>query len=88
MSAVMASEFLLKTITTIRRLPTVEIKYTRGNCQRNPFIVTLEPPLSATDLYLIEFPNEVRDEIMKSLDFVVSEFYFDEIKLENYSCYK
>ena len=87
MHAVIENKFLLSTISTIKRLPAVEMRYNRGNCEKNPFILTLETPLSAYDLYLIDFPSEIRDEIMKSPDFVVSELYFDDIKLKNYPCY-
>lgn len=72
----------------MRRIPNVEIRYTKGNCEKNPFIVTFEAPLSAYELHLIEFPNEIRNEIMKGLDFVVSEHYFNEIRVTQYSCYK
>lgn len=51
-------------------------------------MVIFEAPLSAYDLYLIGFPNEIRNEIMNGLDFVVSEHYFEEIKVTEYSCYK
>lgn len=88
MQLVIYYEYSSSTIITRTRLPPVEIKYKRGNCEKNPFIITLESPLSAHDLYLIEFPNEIREEIMKYLDVVVSEFYFDELRLKNYLCYK
>ncbi|MFQ5969820.1 MAG: hypothetical protein ACE5J2_04940 [Nitrososphaerales archaeon] len=71
----------------IRGLPTLEVRYKKGNCEKNPFKVTFEAPLSAYDLYLIEFPNEIREEIMNGLDFVLLEHYFEAIKVKEYPCY-
>ena len=75
-------------IFTIKKLASVGISYKKANCQRNPFTVLFESPLSAFELYLIEIPNEIRCEIMNSLDLVLSEYYFDEIKSERYAFYK
>ncbi len=75
-------------IFTIKKLASVGISYKKANCQRNPLTVLFEAPLSAFELYLIEIPNEIRNEILNSLDLVLSEYYFDEIKLEKYTFYK
>ena len=75
-------------IFTIKKLASVGISYKKANCKRNPFTVLFESPLSAFELYLIEIPNEIRCEIMNSLDLVLSEYYFDEIKLDRYAFYK
>jgi len=71
----------------IKGSPTIEIRYNKGKCEKNPFIVTFEAPLSAHDLYLVELPNEISNEIMNGLDLVLSEFYFDEIAVKKYQCY-
>ncbi len=75
-------------IFTIKKLASVGICYKKANCQRNPLTVLFESPLSAFELYLIEIPNEIRYEIISSLDLVLSEYYFDEIKSERYGFYK
>jgi len=72
---------------TIKKLASVGISYKKANCQRNPLTVLFEAPLSAFELYLIEIPNDIRREIMNSLDLVLSEYYFDEMKLEKYTFY-
>jgi len=51
-------------------------------------MITFEAPLTAYDLYLIEFPSEIRNEIMNGLDLVLSEHYFEDIKVKEYTCYK
>jgi len=75
-------------IFTIRKLASVGISYRKDNCERNPFMIIFDAPLSAYELCLIEFPNKIRHEIMNSLDLVISEYYFDEIKVKQYSCYE
>lgn len=70
------------------KLPPVEIWYRKGNCEKNPFGLRLEPPLLSHELHFIELPPNIRNEIIKGLDTVISEFYFEEIKAKNYSFYK
>lgn len=69
-------------------LPTVELRYRKGNCEKNPLTLIFEPPLLGYDLHLIELPERIRNDIMKDLDLLVSEQYFTEIKVKNYSFYK
>jgi hypothetical protein len=66
----------------------VGISYKKDNCESNPFMIIFDAPLTAFDLSLIEFPNEIRHEIMNCLDLVVSEYYFDAIKVAQYLFYK
>ena len=73
--------------TMMRRVTSVQIQYAKGNCEKNPFMVTFEAPLSGRELHLVEFPNEIRDEIINGLDLVMSEHYFEEIRVETYPCY-
>ncbi|MFQ5969218.1 MAG: hypothetical protein ACE5J2_01800 [Nitrososphaerales archaeon] len=69
------------------KLRSLEITYNKDNCGKSPFMLRFELPLSAHELYLIELPNKIRYEIMNSLDLVISEYYFDKIKAQGYSCY-
>lgn len=50
-------------------------------------MVRFEAPLSGHELYLIELPNQIRYEIMNSMDLVISEYYFEKIKVHQYPCY-
>ncbi len=75
-------------IFTIKKLVSVGISYKKANCERNPFAVLFEAPLTASELYLVDIPYEIRREIMNGLDLVLSEYYFDEIKVQRYAFYK
>lgn len=69
------------------KLKSLEIRYNKDNCKKNPFMVRFEAPLSGHELYLIELPNQIRYEIMNSMDLVISEYYFEKIKVHQYPCY-
>jgi hypothetical protein len=71
----------------MRRITNVQIKYAKGNCEKNPFVVTFEAPLSGFDLHLVEFPTEIREDIINGLELVISEHYFGEIRAEACPCY-